>query len=321
MRLTLPNLAVGGGVLLIAFVAAFALSDVWSEAARSVSGWAVARQRVLRDDMATAVRAVQSGAPWAWAALMAAAGTYGLVHAVGPGHGKFVIGGVGLGSSVSAPRLASIALASSLAQSAWAIALVYGGFTLLEASAARLASLSEGYLAAASSVAIACVGALLAFRGVRAFWRRAAHRKVGHGAHGHRHDHGRDHGRDHSHEACGCGGHGPSPKEVAAVSSLREAAALVAGIAVRPCTGALFLLVIAWRMDIAAAGAAAVIVMGLGTALTTSAVAISSVAARGLALSASGTLGIASAAAPSLQLAAGLAIVWFAYALFQTGAF
>ena len=64
------------------------------------------------------------------------------------------------------------------------------------------------------------------------------------------------------------------------MKSLRNAVVLVLSIAIRPCTGAIFLLVITWQMDILLAGALAVLVMGLGTAMLISIVAVSSVTAR-----------------------------------------
>lgn len=232
---------------------------------------------------------------------MGAAGAYGIVHAVGPGHGKYLVGGVGLGTSVPAVRLLAVALASSLAQALWAIVLVYGGFQLLSLSAQRMTSLAEDVLAPASYLAIASVGVILAWRGARALLRREAAQ--------HDHDH------DTSHSACGCHAHGPSPDEVRQLGSLREAAALVASIAIRPCTGAIFLLVIAWQMDIRAAGAAAVFTMGLGTACVTCAVALSAVFARGVAFASAGRLRAVTALLPALQVVAGVAIVWISAVL------
>lgn len=301
MRVSIFAIGAAFSTILLAIVVIGTGEGAW----RELAGWAVAEQRVFQNEMAQAVQAIRAGTPGAWLALMAAAGAYGLVHAVGPGHGKFVIGGVGLGAPVSAWRLGAVALASSLAQALWAIVLVYGGFSILAASTAHITTLSEAYLAPASYLAIAVVGGVLAVRGLFALWKRASAQSKG-PAHG-------------PHASCGCGGHGPSSHDLARLHSVREAAALVVSIAVRPCTGALFLLVIAWQMDIAVAGASAVMVMGLGTAATTVLVAVSSVATRWLVHRSSGSLGALAVAAPSLQLAAGLAIIWFAVALFRFG--
>ena len=75
-------------------------------------------------------------------------------------------------------------------------------------------------------------------------------------------------------------------------------------MAARPCTGALFVLVIAWRMGLAAAGAAAVLAMGLGTAAFTLIVAVLAVTGRDAAFLATGE-----AAAPAGCSARALQIV------------
>jgi ABC-type nickel/cobalt efflux system permease component RcnA len=58
----------------------------------------------------------------------------------------------------------------------------------------------------------------------------------------------------------------------------------VAGIALRPCTGALLVLVIAARFEVFAVGCLAVLAMGLGTAAFNLMVAGGGVAARRFAL-------------------------------------
>lgn len=82
-----------------------------------------------------------------------------------------------------------------------------------------------------------------------------------------------------------------------------------------PAPEPFFLLVIAWQLDIKAAGFAAVVTMGLGTAVLTSAVAVSSVAIRGMALFSGGRAGVFGVAAPVLQVIAGVLILWFSLAL------
>ncbi|MBV7392956.1 nickel/cobalt transporter [Mameliella sediminis] len=272
----------------------------------TVAAWAVDQQRGFQNQMAGAIRALRADQPGAWLALMGAAGAYGFVHAVGPGHGKYMIGGVGLGSAVSAPRLLGIALVSSLAQALWAVTLVYGGFFLLELTAAQMTVLAEDVLAPASYLAICAVGVILAGRGLRRLARPVAPVAAGHAAHDHEHGH-----------ECACHSHGPSPEQVAGLRSMREAMALIASIAIRPCTGAIFLLVIAWQMDIRTAGAAAVVVMGLGTAGLTSLVAVSSVAARGLAFSSMGPTRALPLVYALAQVSAGAAIIWISLVMLR----
>lgn len=283
-------------VVFFALTAVLLLAALWwASDVNAMAAWAAHYQRGFQNDMASAVRALRMGTPGAWAALLGAAGAYGFVHAVGPGHGKYLIGGVGLGSSVSLTRLLGVAAASSLAQSLWAIVLVYGGFFLIEGSARRMTALAEDYLAPASYIAIGSVGVVLAWRGVRKIVPLMGHtHHTGHGGH------------------CECCGHshGPSVQEVAALGSLRETAALILSIAMRPCTGAIFLLVIAWQMHIRLAGAAAVVVMGMGTAALTGLVAVSSIAARGAAFASADRSRVAVLAIPAIQVLAGILITW-----------
>ncbi len=267
--------------------------------------WVLNKQRWFQTQMSSSLFALRSSEISAYLALFAATGGYGFVHALGPGHGKYLVGGVGLGSAVSTVKLLGLAIASSLLQAIWAIVLVYGGFALLSVSAENLQFLSEDVLAPASYVAIGLVGLILAWRGARALAKRTKAAE-----HAHAHDH------RHHDENCGCGhSHGPTPEEVAKVGSVKEAIALITSIAIRPCTGAVFLLIVAWQADILLAGALAVMVMGLGTAALTSIVAVSSVAARQLAFFSADASGVASIAVPAVQILAGVLICWISFGL------
>lgn len=236
-------------------------------------------QRALQAPLAGAVRAVRAGEPAAWAALLAVCFGYGVVHAAGPGHGKFVIGGYGVARRVPLGRLAGVALAASLAQAGVAVGLVYAGVMALGWTRERMVGLAEGALTVASWVAIGLVGLWLVGRGLRGLLRQGAvpvavpDHGPGDGhphafAH-HHHDHDHHHGPE-----CGCGhAHGPNPAQVAAATGWRDMLALIGGVAVRPCSGALFLLILTFQMGIGAAGVAGAFAMGLGVALVTVGVA------------------------------------------------
>jgi ABC-type nickel/cobalt efflux system permease component RcnA len=228
-----------------------------------------AGQRAVQDRMAGAVRALRTGQPGALAGLLGLGFAYGFFHAAGPGHGKMLIGGYGMARRVPLLRLSAIALLASLAQAGVAVALVYGFIAVLDWTRDRVEGLAERVLDPLGLIAVLAIGVWLMWRGGRGLARQRPPAGRDHHHDHHHHDHGAD---------CGCGhAHGPTPDQVAAVTGWRDGAALVAGIALRPCSGALFLLILTWKMGIGAAGIAGTFAMGLGTALVTIAVAIMAV--------------------------------------------
>ena len=283
-------------LLSLAALAVFA-GAVWlwgMGGAAALGEWARAGQAETQQAMARLLRALRAGEPGAMAGLMGLCFAYGFFHAAGPGHGKVLLGGYGMAARVGAVRLSALALASSVAQAASAVAMVYAGVLLFDLTRQRMTGVAEEWMAPASYAAIAAVGAWLAFRGLRR-WRR--------GRAAHAHDSG---------AACGACGHrhGPTPDEAARVTSARDAAMLIGAVAIRPCTGALFLLILTWRMGIEMAGILGTFVMGLGTASVTVAVALASVTLRegGLArLAAAEGQGLARALT-ALEICAGLVI-------------
>ncbi|MDF1855491.1 hypothetical protein [Pseudooceanicola sp.] len=266
--------------------------------------WAIERQRGFQTAMAGHLRDLQAGEPRAlWAFCLVCAG-YGFAHALGPGHGKLVIGGAGLATGATAGRLAGLAIVASLAQAGVAIALVYGGFALFGVNGKQARTMAETWMSPASAALIGVIGVILIYRGWRQWRRLGAARHAPHGHHhGHPHAHS-DHDHGHCHHA-----HGPDLDQVVALRSWRDALALIGAIAIRPCTGAIFVLAIAWPLGIALAGAAGVLAMGLGTAAFTALVAIA-----GVTLRQSAVLAIPGWAGPTLialQILAGAAVVWF----------
>ena len=265
----------------------------------SLAAWAAGEQRAFQNQIAQALRAARAEQPQAVATLLTVCFAYGFFHAIGPGHGKVLIGGYGLGRRVAFWRLSAISVLSSLGQAVTAIVLVYAGVLIFQMSRQGLVGATEQVMAPISYAAIAAIGLWLVFRAMRGFARR--HRNQT--AHTH-HDH------HHHGEVCSdCGHrHGPSAEEVANVGTVREAMVLIAGIAARPCTGALFVLILTWQMGIAIIGIAGAFAMALGTALVTTLVGWTSFGLRGGLLASASATRFASVLAPTIELVAGLLI-------------
>lgn len=254
--------------------------------------WMIGAQREVQDTLAGAVRQIKTHQAGALVAFLGVCFGYGVLHAAGPGHGKVLIGGYGMGRRVPFWPLTGISLAASLAQSAVAVGFVYAGVALLGATRAAAQDWADRVMAPLGTLAIAGIGLWLMARGLRSLWRqRSQMQAAAHCDHHHDHDHHHHHDDD-----CGCGhAHGPSLAEVEQLTGWRDAALLVAGVAMRPCTGALFLLILTWQVGIGAAGVAGAFAMGLGTAVVTVGVAAMAVWAREGALASLPGAGIAKA--------------------------
>lgn len=298
-----------------------------------LASWAAAQQRAFQNSMARTLRGIRAGEAGAIFALLSVCFGYGFFHAVGPGHGKVLIGGYGLARQVRWLRLSSISLLASLGQAVTAVMLVYTGVWLLKLSRQALIGVAEDIMAPASYGAIALIGAWLVLRGGRKLARsRQAHahgshdhhdhdhhhHDHGHHAHDH-HDHDHHHPHDHHHddEVCeSCGHrHGPSLDEIDQIDSPRAALALIAGIAARPCTGAIFVLIITWQMGIPLIGIAGAFAMALGTASVTIAVGLAAIGFRGGLSGALAGSAVLARVMPLIEIAAGLSVALIASGL------
>lgn len=235
-------------------------------------------QRDLHRQLAAAMQAVQAEGAAAATALVVLSFLYGVFHAAGPGHGKVVISTYILTQESQLRRGLLLSLVSSLCQGLTAILAVAAtagllGLTLRQAqgTATGLETLSYGL--------VALVGfTLVASRAHRLLRRRRLPMPRGRGdtpqlAPGHHHKHD---------GACpGCGhAHGPSLRDLDAPLSWRGLAGMVASIGLRPCSGAVLVLLVAYSLDLRWAGVGAVLAMSLGTAITVSLLATLSVYAR-----------------------------------------
>jgi ABC-type nickel/cobalt efflux system permease component RcnA len=281
--------------------------------------WIASWQSMFYRDLTAALGSLKENPLGVWLLLALSFG-YGVFHAVGPGHGKAVISSYLISSGESARRGVLISFAAAMVQAAVAVLIVAGGALVLRVTAMQITNATD-WLEAGSYALIAIVGAWL-------FWSKSfggghhhhhhhflpgevhghdAHAHHGHGhehhdhahdAHGHEHhDHGaHDHDRaDHDHAHHDHGHAHASDDDHAtqlapsAGSALWRAWSAILAVGIRPCSGAIIVLVFALSQGLFAAGIAAAIVMGLGTGLTVAILAAVAVGARGVAVRLAGT--------------------------------
>lgn len=246
----------------------------------SVSVW----QSHFYRQLTGAVRAWQADGGAAWA-LMGLSFAYGVFHALGPGHGKAVISSYVLANRQTARNGALLALASSLIQALVAIVMVAVLAVVFNATAATMNEATR-WLELASYALVTLLGVWLVWiKAVRPLLRRAGARgQADAQGHAHAHHHGHDHNDHHHDHDCGCGhAHVPAPEQVAGPLNWRRAGSAILAVGLRPCSGALIVLVFALSQGFFMAGVASALAMGLGTGLTVAALAGLAVAAGGAA--------------------------------------
>jgi len=247
-----------GVLLVVALVGALIFSDSVADLARFSADY----QRRIQQVLSTALRDVQSGSGSAalWTLVVVCFG-YGVVHTLGPGHGKAVVVAYFLDSS--RPR----AWIEGVFAGAW-IAFTHTLAALLLAAALKVFSVVGlfGALREVRNVEIASYTLILAI----GFWRLWAGitgrlHEHGHGDHDH-HDHGHDH---HHH-------HGDQRQRTIAGWLLLTAA----GIA--PCAGALVVVLLSVALGVIWAGVIGVLAIALGMAITLAGIGMASMLAHRL---------------------------------------
>lgn len=226
--------------------------------------WARDKQQVFYGAMSGALRNIKTGAPLAaaWTLMLLSFG-YGVFHAAGPGHGKTIISAWLLATENELHRGVLIAFLSAIIQAMTAI-LIVSILLVAVTSAGAAARDVAGVLESASYGLIALIGLYLVWTAFRP--RRHAH---------HGHDH---HGHDGTHP------HVPEAKQMKGAWSLTKAFSLAFAVGIRPCTGAILVLIFANAVGLYWAGIASTFAMAVGTFLTVSAIAAIAVYSKKLAM-------------------------------------
>ncbi|HEY8275313.1 MAG TPA: nickel/cobalt transporter, partial [Pseudolabrys sp.] len=279
------------------------------------AGWILAKQAEFYRMLSGLIRAAKADGSAAYT-LLGVSFLYGVFHAAGPGHGKAVISSYLVANNETWRRGIVLSFASAILQAFTAIAVVGVAAVLLGATAKAMGN-TVRVIEIVSYTLILLIGLRLLWVKGRAFLQALG------GGRGHHHDHGHEHGHhhhhDHEHEqeaSAWSHGHTPEPSELAGGHWLKRGLTAIVAVGLRPCSGAIIVLVFALAQGLFWIGVASTFVMGLGTAITVAAIATLAVGARGLA----GKLAKAKPGAGviilrGLETAAALVIVLFGAAL------
>ena len=283
-----------------------------------VLGWVFAKQAEFYRALSGAIRAAKADGSAAWT-LFGISFLYGVFHAAGPGHGKAVISSYVVANEETWTRGVVLSFASALLQALVAVAIVGIAAALLNVSAPTMAT-AVRWIEIVSYALIILIGLRLMWVKGRAFLGalRTVHRPAavgaavtpahhhhvhGHGevdqahahagqGHAHHHDHahaGHDHGHhdhahhDHAHHdhASAWGhAHAPEPQELSGPGGWRRGLSAIVAVGLRPCSGAILVLVFSLAQGLFWAGVVSTFIMGLGTAITVAVIATLAVGAK-----------------------------------------
>ena len=209
---------------------------------------------------------------------------YGVFHALGPGHGKFII--TGYLSTHQSKLAASMKLTflSSLMQGVVAVAATSVIVVALNLSSAYF-KLSQLWMERIAFGLILLLGVQWCYQSLKKLWQQRKQtsqptiqriRLVEAGRQNksavenlreieaHRHD-----------EQCGCGHqHIPAQNQLDNADSVKSQLLVILSIGMRPCTGAIFVLFLAYMIDLYSWGVLATMAMALGTGITLSGFAL-----------------------------------------------
>jgi nickel/cobalt exporter len=279
-------------------------------------GWIFAEQAAFYRSLSGFIRAAKEDGAATWG-LFGISFLYGVFHAVGPGHGKAVISSYLVANEETWRRGVVLSFASAGIQSLVAIVVVAITAVLLGATAKAI-GLTVHLVEIVSYGLVILIGLRLLYVKGRAFliasreltWTRTpdlafALAPIGKGRGGTTMGlsdgkpgaiamragqcmvdgctvHGL-HCHDDYHESAWGHAHGPEPAELAGSGGWRRGLSAVIAVGLRPCSGAIIVLIFALAQDVFWTGVGATLIMGLGTAVTVAAIATVAVSARRIA--------------------------------------
>lgn len=275
-------------------------------------GWIFAEQAAFYRSLSGFIRASREDGAAVWG-LFGISFVYGIFHAIGPGHGKAVISSYLVANEETWRRGVVLSFVSAGIQAIVAIVVVAIAAVLLGATAKAI-GLTVHLIEIVSYSLVVLIGLRLLYVKGRAFliasheltWRQApdlafASAPAASAVHATTFQlfskrpgaivmragqcqldgctaHGFHCEGDHDHHASAWGhAHGPEPAALAGAGGWRRG---IVAVGLRPCSGAIIVLIFALAQDLFWTGVGATLIMALGTAVTVAAIATVTVGAR-----------------------------------------
>lgn len=259
--------------LLLSVAGALWLWQAWPQVMMKSILW----QREVNQQMSSLLKAVAADPTKAGGSLLIFSFLYGVLHALGPGHGKIVIT-TWLATHPSKLKSSiGLTLASSLLQGIVAIVLVVVVLTLLKLPARQL-HLSSFWLEKGSYALVGVLGLLLCWRALKKL-RLLVRKPVFKTFTPH-----------HVHDAhCGCGNqHLPTQAQLQSGEDWRARLMIILSMGMRPCSGAIMVLLFSKVIGVFSWGVISALAMAAGTSLTITSLALLVHSFRQLAVKLSG---------------------------------
>ncbi|CDT89440.1 conserved membrane hypothetical protein [Vibrio coralliirubri] len=303
----LNHYLIGAGALVLIAIGAYQLWSMWPSLVISSIQW----QREVNSELADLLYEAKSN-PWgAGSYLIGFSFIYGMLHSLGPGHGKVIVSTYLATHPTKAKASLVLTVVSAFLQALVAILLVsvlLWGFS----ASMRVVNDKANMFVSLSFALVAVVGALICWKALKNIYTAMrkpklkvkaittlatdtaapisvrspmALRSSGSMVMGATNAlQAADHTHaDHSHADCGCGHqHVADADAINKASTLREYAGIIVTIGVRPCTGAIMVLLFANMVGLYWMGVVSAFAMAIGTAFTTSTIAIMTLTGKNL---------------------------------------
>lgn len=287
-----------GLMLLIVLAAGFTLHSHWN----AFIQWCLASQITLHRYLVMYLLQLNnhqySGGLW----LLTGAFFYGVLHAIGPGHGKFIVTTYLSTNKESLLAARVVPFIGSLMQGVSAILFVFILAVWFNLASGDL-STSRWYVEKISAVMIGAFGAFVIYQALKSL--RPPKMTVRAIKPLHQHD-----------EQCGCGHHGVGAD--LAQGDWKTRLGVILAIGARPCSGAIMILMFSNALGIVTWGMAAVMTMALGTALSIMGLSLAVRYARERTVAFFGGGSSLSWLMPLVKIVGGVALILFATVLFLT---